>query len=96
MSHNHVTAVIKQDGSCPACSRITGAAEQVPEEKRPYHRGLLSGTILAQRVLDLEYYTERKQSVPEAVPDMVPMDLADRRLWLKGFAEGIRGTADQE
>lgn len=72
------------DGACVA------GGEQAPGAL-PYADGRLHGTEIARIVLDLEGRSDSVRFVPGDMPcqDVLPLDLAGRRAWLRGFADGL-------
>jgi hypothetical protein len=56
-----------------------------------YEAGFKKGQQIAERVLDLEYFSEMKRSTPEDIPDQesLPLGEDDRCQYLKGYAIGI-------
>jgi hypothetical protein len=53
-----------------------------------YNAGLARGIHDAQQVLDLENYSTMKQSVPDRMPNVVPLGPKERAAWLLGYGDG--------
>jgi hypothetical protein len=62
----------------------------------PYRAGADCGRELAVKVTDLAYHTERLQVAELRIPDVVPLDAAGRREWLRGYACGILVVLDEQ
>lgn len=58
-------------------------------QPEPYEAGQASGRELAARVTDLAHHTEWLQVAELRIPRVVPLDVAGRREWLRGYAAGI-------
>jgi hypothetical protein len=61
----------------------------------PYRAGANCGRELAVKATDLTYHTEWLQVAELRIPDVVPLDAAGRREWLRGYACGILAALDE-
>lgn len=62
----------------------------------PFQQGFLKGRAVATEVMNFaeNHCSPLAQHSPGMFPDIVPLQVRERRAWLRGFANGVLSVTD--